>query len=218
MIYEHEENKPTRAFLYVRTSTVDQVNSIGTQETQLKEECMKKGYVVADIFRDQGQSGKNTDRPEFQRMLSMIQNSAECPADLVLCTKLDRFARSLVDLNTQVLVLQDHGVRFSTLQQDFDINSPVGKLLFNILGSFAEFERAIINERTREGYQAAKKRGVICNRPKLDLPKKKILDYILNKKLSASAVAKIYGTTAATIKHRLNEWGYRYENNEWVKQ
>lgn len=211
--------KPTiRVFLYIRTSTVDQRNSIDIQEEQLTEICKQRGYEITGIFKDWGRSGKNTDRPEFQRMMGLIRDSDTAPADLVLCTKLDRFARSLVDLNTQVLVLQEHGVRFSTLQMDFDISNPIGKLLFDVLGSFAEFERSLINERTREGYEAAKKKGVICNRPKLDLPKKKILDYILNKKLSASAVAKIYGTTAATIKNRLNEWGYRYENNEWVKQ
>lgn len=210
--------KPTiRVFLYIRTSTVDQRNSIDLQEEQLTEICKQRGYEITGIFKDWGRSGKNTDRPEFQRMMGLIRDSDTAP-DLVLCTKLDRFARSLVDLNTQVLVLQEHGVRFSTLQMDFDISNPIGKLLFDVLGSFAEFERSLINERTREGYEAAKKKGVICNRPKLDLPKKKILDYILNKKLSASAVAKIYGTTAATIKNRLNEWGYRYENNEWVKQ
>lgn len=211
--------KPTiRVFLYIRTSTVDQRNSIDIQEEQLTEICKQRGYEITGIFKDWGRSGKNTDRPEFQRMMGLIRDTDTAPADLVLCTKLDRFARSLVDLNTQVLVLQEHGVRFSTLQMDFDISNPIGKLLFDVLGSFAEFERSLINERTREGYEAAKKKGVICNRPKLDLPKRKILDYILNKKLSASAVAKIYGTTAATIKNRLNEWGYRYENNEWVKQ
>jgi len=206
----------TRAFLYIRTSTIDQINSIGLQEEQLKEYCKSKGYRVSGVFKDWGKSGKNTDRPEFQRMMRLIKDSEERPADLVLCTKLDRFARSLVDLNTQAIILQEHGVRFSTLQMDFDISNPIGKLLFDVLGSFAEFERSLINERTREGYEAAKRKGVICNRPKKELPKKKVLDFILNKRLSASAVAKIYDTSAATVKNRLNEWGYWYENNEWV--
>jgi len=210
------ENAQIRVFLYIRTSTLDQRNSIRLQEEQLKEHCDRLGYRITGIFKDWGKSGKNTDRPEFQNMMRLIRESEECPADLVLCTKLDRFARSLVDLNTQAIILQEHGVRFSTLQMDFDISNPIGKLLFDVLGSFAEFERSLINERTREGYEAAKRKGVICNRPKKELPKKKVLDFILNKRLSASAVAKIYDTSAATVKNRLNEWGYWYENNEWV--
>lgn len=212
------KEKKIRVFLYIRTSTIDQKNGIANQEEQLKEHCTLNRYEIIDIFRDHGKSGKNTDRPEFQRMFRLIRSTSPAQVDLVLCTKLDRFARSLIDLNTQVMTLFEYGVGFSTLQMTFDLSTPTGKLMFDVMGAFAEFERGLINERTREGYEAAKRRGVVCNRPKIALPKNKILEYITVKNLSASAVAKIYGTTAGTIKNRLNEWGYYYEAGEWKKE
>jgi DNA invertase Pin-like site-specific DNA recombinase len=99
---------------------------------------------------------------------------------------------------------------------DFDLSNPMGKLLFDVLGSFAEFERSIINERTKEGYQAAKAKGVICNRPKIQINKTKALDLVFNKGLSASAAGAVLGVTPGTMKTRLNEWGYVYISPEWV--
>lgn len=204
------------AFIYCRVSTTDQKNSIKEQEKQLLEYCKNKNIEVKETFIDFGKSGKDTkQRPEFLRMMNLI-SQGYIPS-MVLVTKLDRFARSLVDLHINVSALADRGVKFVTLQQEFDINSPIGGLLFNILGSFAEFERQIINERTREGYRAAKEKGVICNRPRIKIPKKDVLDY-LDKGLSASAIAKIYKVKTNTIKNRLNEWGYVYVSPNWVSR
>lgn len=209
-------NMQETAYLYCRVSTTDQKNSIETQEKTLRDYCKKRDIIIKDIFVDFGKSGKNTyERPEFTRLMELISASQEPPANMVLCTKLDRFARSIVDLSLNVTALAGKGVKFVTLQQEFDINTPVGKLMFNLMGSFAEFERELILERSREGYKAALERGVICHRPKIDLPKKKVLDY-LDKGLSASAIAKIYGVRTNTIKSRLNEWGYVYNSPDWV--
>lgn len=208
-----------RAFLYLRVSTVEQENSIKLQEQNLREYCQSKGWDIAGIFKDFGKSGKDTTgRPEFTRMMDLIRISEFPPCDVVLCTKLDRFARSLVDLDVSIKVLNDKGVKFSTLQMDFETVTPIGKFLINTLGNFAEFERAIINERTREGYEAAKAAGTICNRPKVSVNKSKALDLILSKGLSAGAAGKVLGISTGTMKNRLNEWGYFFENGEWIQK
>lgn len=166
---------------------------------------------------DFGKSGKNsTGRPEFTKLMELIKTSPEPPVSMILCTKLDRFARSIVDLSINVSILAEHKIKFVTLQQEFNIDSPVGKLMFNLMGSFAEFERELIVERSREGFKAALEKGVICHRPRKELPKKKVLDY-LEKGLSASAIAKIYEVHTNTVKTRLNEWGYVYNDslNSW---
>lgn len=204
------------AILYIRTSTTDQKNSIELQEVQLEEYCKENKIKIIAKFIDFGISGKNAfERTEFTKMISLIENSEEAPADIVLCTKLDRFARSMLDLSINVEMLTKKCMKLCTLTQTFETCTPIGKLTLNMLGSFAEFERDLINERTREGYQAAKAKGVICNRPKKDIPKKKVLEYIFDKKLSATATAKLLGTTTGTIKNRLNEWSYYYDGLEW---
>lgn len=203
------------AILYIRTSTLDQKNSIELQEQQLKEYCKRNGLKIIEIFVDFGISGKNAyERPEFTRMMNLVESSENAPAGMILCTKLDRFARSMLDLSINIDILNKKCMKFCTLDQTFETCTPMGKLMLNMVGSFAEFERAIINERTREGYAAAKAKGVICNRPKKDIPKKKVIDY-LEKGLSASAIAKLLDTTTGTIKNRLNEWGYYYDGFEW---
>jgi site-specific DNA recombinase len=204
------------AILYIRTSTTDQRNSIELQEKQLLEYCTQNNLEIVGKYIDFGISGKNAfERPEFTKMMNSIIESENAPADLVLCTKLDRFARSMLDLSVNIEILTRKCMKLYTLTQKFETCTPIGKLTLNMLGSFAEFERDLINERTREGYQAAKAKGVICNRPKIDIPKKKVLEYILDKDLSATATAKLLGTTTGTIKNRLNEWGYYYNGFEW---
>ncbi len=88
--------------------------------------------------------------------------------DALIVTKLDRLARSAVDLGKIAAQLQEKGVDLVVLDQDINTTTPTGKLMFTIIGAFAEFERDLINERCREGIVRAKERGVkFGRRPKL---------------------------------------------------
>ena len=93
--------------------------------------------------------------------------------DVLYITKLDRLARSVIDLHNIAKFLQDKDVDLKVLHQNIDTTSPAGRLLFTMLGAIAEFERDLINERVREGIEAAKKKGVqfgrkaILSRPPL---------------------------------------------------
>ncbi|MEB4589515.1 recombinase family protein [Candidatus Thiothrix sp. Deng01] len=133
---------------YARVSTTGQ--DYETQLTKLQAEGCEK------IFSEK-QSGKSADnRAELQRALEFCRDG-----DVLVITKLDRLARSMGDLWAIVRNLESKGVGFKVLDQaGMDTTTPTGKLMFNILGSIAEFERDLINARTAEGRQAAKAKGV----------------------------------------------------------
>jgi DNA invertase Pin-like site-specific DNA recombinase len=111
------------------------------------------------IFHEK-QSGKSADdRAQLQAALEFARDG-----DIFVITKLDRLARSMNDLTTITSQLQKKGVGFVVTDQQIDTTTPTGKLLFNILGSLAEFERDLINIRCDEGRKAAKAKGVVFGR------------------------------------------------------
>ena len=140
-----------RCALYLRVSTEQQVdgNSLATQKTLLLRHAKERGYAVADFYVDAGLSGKNMNRPELQRL---IQDAQRQRFDLVLVWKVDRVSRSMKDLLDLIAVLREHGVEFAAVDQQFDTTDPVGALTLHILGSFAQFEREMLVERTKEGH------------------------------------------------------------------
>ena len=140
---------------YVRVSSLDQ-----NPERQLEE---LKGLQVEKIFVDK-QSGKDTERPELQKMLAFVREG-----DVLIVHSLDRLARNLADLLTMVQNLTDRGVsvRFINERLDFDACkelSPMAKLMLSMVGAFAEFERSMIKRRQAEGIALAKARGVYKGR------------------------------------------------------
>jgi len=111
------------------------------------------------IFSDKI-SGSIRGRPELDRLLDHLR-----PGDVIVVTKYDRLARSLRDLLDLVEVIKEHGAGFRSLAEDIDTTTPAGRLIFHVFASIAQFERERISERTREGLEAAKKRGRVGGRP-----------------------------------------------------
>ena len=105
-------------------------------------------------------SGSARHRPELDRLLDQLR-----PGDVVVVTKYDRLARSLRDLLDIVETIRDRGGGFKSLAEDIDTTTPAGRLIFHVFASIAQFERERISERTREGLQAARKRGRVGGRP-----------------------------------------------------
>jgi len=140
-----------RCALYLRVSTGPQVegNSLVTQKVLLIEYARSRGYSVVDVYTDAGFSGKNTDRPELKRLLADVKRRR---IDIVLVWKVDRISRSMRDLLGLIATLRDHGVEFAAVDQQFDTSDPMGLLVLHVLGSFAQFEREILIERTKEGH------------------------------------------------------------------
>ncbi|PKN40868.1 MAG: resolvase [Deltaproteobacteria bacterium HGW-Deltaproteobacteria-18] len=134
---------------YVRVSTTDQ-----NTDRQLAD----SGIQFDKIFTDKT-SGKSTDRPQLQACLEYLREG-----DTLHVHSIDRFARSLKDLQTLVDQLMVKGVKVQfhkeNLVFDEGSNNPMNKLMFQIMGAFAEFERSVILERQREGIERAKEKGV----------------------------------------------------------
>ncbi len=136
---------------YARVSTDDQ--SLDSQTDALSVAGAEK--VFADKI-----SGSRRVRPELDRMLEQLRDG-----DVVTVTKYDRLARSLKDLLEIVEAIRERGAGFRSLAEDIDTTTPAGRLVFHVFASIAQFERERISERTREGLQAARKRGRIGGRP-----------------------------------------------------
>lgn len=111
------------------------------------------------IFADKI-SGSTRKRPQLDQLLAQLR-----PEDVVIVTKYDRLARSLRDLLDIVEAIKERGGGFQSLAEDIDTTTPAGRLTFHVFASIAQFERERISERTREGLEAARKRGRVGGRP-----------------------------------------------------
>src|SRR5215470_16190897 len=107
------------------------------------------------IFKDAGLSGATTKRPALLRCLKKLDHG-----DTLIVWKLDRLGRSLRDLIAMLDDLKQRGVKFRSLTEAIDTDTPTGRAMWQMIGVLAELERSLIGERTRAGVQAAKARGV----------------------------------------------------------
>ncbi|MEW5802371.1 MAG: recombinase family protein [bacterium] len=140
-----------RAIFYARVSSEGQIDntSIDTQLERGRAYAISQDWTLDRIFIDGGESGKSTDRTHFQEMVSYIK---ENPVDVLLTFKLDRLSRNLKDL---LIFIDDEldpkGIALQSVTENFNTQSAEGRLFLQMLGSFAEFERKRINERTMSG-------------------------------------------------------------------
>lgn len=138
-------------FGYARVSTDDQ--NLDAQTDALTDAGAER------IFSDKI-SGSQRKRPQLDQLLEQLR-----PDDVIVVTKYDRLARSLVDLLAIVEDVKQRGAGFRSLAEDIDTTTPAGRLVFHVFASIAQFERERISERTKEGLEAARKRGRVGGRP-----------------------------------------------------
>ncbi len=151
----------TRAVIYTRKSTTaglgQEFNSIHAQREACESYARQQGWVVLPAYYDDGGfSGASTDRPAFQRLM---EDARRKQFDVIVVHRLDRLSRSLADFVVFMAKLNDYGVSFVAVNQQIDTNTPAGKLMLHMVLSFAEFERSMICERTREKVSAARRKG-----------------------------------------------------------
>jgi len=151
--------------LYCRVSTDDQ--DITKQQKALKEYCIRENIEIYNIYIDNAISGAKTSRPAFDLMLKDMRSYK---FNTVIVTKLDRIGRSLQHLLTLFDEFRNKGIHFIATTQNIDTSSSIGKFQLQVLGAFAEFERNIISERTKEGLKYADNVG---KRGKDKKPRKK---------------------------------------------
>jgi DNA invertase Pin-like site-specific DNA recombinase len=154
-----------RVALYMRVSSEEQreKESIATQDVFLEEYCKLYGHEVVGIYKDEAVSGTvpMSERSEGARLLADAKAGA---LDAVLVYRLDRIGRSLLVVVDAHDRLGQVGVALKSANEPIDTSSPSGRLIFQMLASFAEFERATITERSRDGLQRAFKNGVQLGR------------------------------------------------------
>lgn len=138
----------TRASIYIRVSTDEQVNgtSLEDQLEKCQAFCKAHNYEIVNVYRDEGFSAKNLDRPALQSALTSIADY-----DVLVFLKLDRLTRSMKDLTYLVQLFTDKNKGLQAVLEAFDTTSISGRLMLNILGSFAQFERETIGMRTING-------------------------------------------------------------------
>jgi DNA invertase Pin-like site-specific DNA recombinase len=177
---------------YARVSTVGQ--SLDIQIERLgAADCGR-------IFQETATGGRG-ERPELEKALDYIREG-----DTFIVTRLDRLARSMHDLTRSAVLLEKKKVNLVVLDQDIDTGSATGRLLFNLLGTIAEFERELINERTAEGRARAMAAGVKFGAKEL-LSEKEKLALIVDceqGQLTKSAIGKKYGISRASVYRILN--------------
>lgn len=171
---------------YVRVSTVDQ-NTVRQLD----------GIEVERVFTDRA-SGKDTARPKLDELIAFVRDG-----DTVIVHSMDRLARNLDDLRRIVRTLTGKGVRVEFVKESLTFtgeDSPMATLLLSVMGAFAEFERALILERQREGIAVAKQRGVYTGRkPALTAEQAQQLRERVAAGERKSALAKEFGISRETV-------------------
>lgn len=171
---------------YVRVSTVEQ------NEERQKEAL--KGYEIDKWFIEK-KSGKTRNRPKLIEMLEFIRED-----DIVYVTEFSRLGRSATDLLSIVKQIEDKQAKFVSLKEGFNTQTPEGKLQMTIMAAFAEFERAVILERQREGIAIAKREGKYKGRKKIKCDDiEKYHQLYMTRKASKAQIAKELGISRNTL-------------------
>jgi DNA invertase Pin-like site-specific DNA recombinase len=173
---------------YARVSTQE-------QETRAQLDALTKAGV--ELIHEEKRSGATLRRPVLDKILRNLKRG-----DTLVVYKLDRIARSLKHLLSIIERLQDRGADFESLTEHIDTNTPAGRLMLQMLGAFAEFEREMIRERTKSGMQAAKKRGVRLGRPRSLEPhdERQVVAQWRTGRYTLTALAHQYGVHLSSIK------------------
>jgi DNA invertase Pin-like site-specific DNA recombinase len=151
---------PIRTALYLRVSTLHQKPDL--QADGLQQYASRAGLEIVAKYLDIAVSGHKEGRPQLQ---ALMQAAHKHEFDCVLVWKFDRFARSVSHLLNALEEFHHLGIRFISVQDQVDMESPMGKAMFTIIGAMAELESSLISERVKAGMAAARRRGKHLGRP-----------------------------------------------------
>jgi len=181
---------------YVRVSTDEQTGSgagLEAQRRAILSECERRGWHVVKVIEDAGFSAKDLKRPGVQEALRVLE---EVEASALVVAKLDRLSRSMIDFTGLMGKAQKQGWALVALDC-VDTTTPSGEAMANMLATFAQFERRLIGQRTRDALAVKKRQGVRLGRPRT-LPEE------VRQRIVAARQA---GLTLAAIAHTLNSEG-----------
>ena len=186
-----------RIGIYARVSTRNG-QTVENQLRQLNEVADRMGWSIVAVWIDEGISGsKGRDqRPGFDQMITAV-NRRE--VDLVAAWSVDRLGRSLQDLIGFLADLQAKGCDLYLHQQGIDTSTPSGRMLFQMLSVFAEFEREMIRERVVAGLERTKSKGTRLGRPKLDYSVRRKIEIAMRKGKGIRPTARALGVSTTTV-------------------
>jgi DNA invertase Pin-like site-specific DNA recombinase len=152
---------------YVRVSTDEQASSglgLDAQRAAIAEECKRRGWDLIEVFEDAGASGKSlVGRPALQEALSAVRSHE---ASALVVAKLDRLSRSLLDFAALMEDARKEGWALVILDLGVDTTTPSGEMIANVMATFAQFERRLIGQRTKEALAVKKGQGIKLGRPR----------------------------------------------------
>lgn len=187
-----------RVALYGRISTTNHGQDVNMQLRELREYAGRRGFEVVGEYSDMA-SGAKDSRPELNRLMA---DAGRRRFDAVLIWKLDRFGRSLKHLINALAEFEALGIAFISLKDNLDLTTPAGRLMFQIIGAMAEFERSLIQERVRAGLRNAKAKGRQLGRPSVEADTAE-LARLRAQGLSMAAIAQQLGISIGTVYNRL---------------
>ena len=177
---------------YIRISTIDQSTA--------RQELLMEQLGVDEVYIDR-MSGKNTNRPELQKMMEYVRKG-----DTVIVESISRFARNTRDLLELVEKLTVKGVEFVSKKEAIDTTTPTGKFMLTVFGAVAELEREYILQRQREGIAIAKANGVYKGRKSLQPPEfEKVTAKWRNGQITAAEAMRQLGMSKSTFYRRVKE-------------
>jgi DNA invertase Pin-like site-specific DNA recombinase len=182
---------------YIRVSTDEQRDSgagLQAQKSAILAECERRGWHLVEVIEDAGYSAKDLKRPGIQLALDLLRQGE---ANALVVAKLDRLSRSMLDFSSLMATAQKQSWALLALDVNVDTSSPSGEAMANLLAVFAQFERRLISQRTKDALAIKKAQGVRLGRPRT---------------LSSDLVRRVVehrsgGMTLQQIADRLNEEG-----------
>jgi DNA invertase Pin-like site-specific DNA recombinase len=194
----------TAVAIYARVSTLNAGQDPSMQTRELTEYCTRRGWELAGVYVDSGISGATDSRPELNRLM---EDAHRRKFSAVAVWKFDRFARSVSHLLRALETFRALGIEFVSLTEQVDTTTPMGKMIFTVLGSVGELERGLISERCKAGMRNARAKGKLIGRPALRKFSEEQMEQIRatqrNQPTSVRQLAIKHGSTQFTIKKLL---------------
>ena len=221
-----------KAGLYIRVSSDRQAKegeSLAEQEATLQAYCNFRDIAITAIYKEEGRSGKDTNRPQFQRMIKDCQLGK---IDTVIVKKVDRLSRSLIDFEKTIKFFEDNNVNLISLNENFDTSTAIGRAVIRIILTFAQLEREQTSERTVDvmkfraeqgqwnggypplGYNYDKELGLIINTEEA-----KIVEIIFDKYIELASyrkVAEFLNTAGHRTKKFINRLGQEIGGEKFI--
>ena len=191
-------NTPAKKYaaLYLRVSTDEQTTE--NQQRELTEAASRAGWEITAVYRDEGISGAKG-RDKRPGLDAMLKDATRRKFDVVMAWSVDRLGRSLQDLVSMLTEIHAAGIDLYLHQQAIDTTTPAGRAMFQMMGVFAEFERAMIRDRVKAGMARAKAGGAKFGRPKIDEQLRLQIRDSLSAGLGIGKVARTYGVGTLTV-------------------